>query len=353
MRGRLEDFSHKGADLGGGRGLEGGGLARRVTGQPTPDADGAAVPAVDLVVNVFERSYRARTAPGAFAALASSHRFPFARKMLLVNNVEDPEDARRRAERVLESGEADEVHFVAERLGQALEACGLRRAELGRVLHFCDAPLVAVTLPGSPWLLYWDADATLDVNADWIAPSCAKLAEDPRLLIANPSWERPLADGSLPAVEHETVERDGDFAVGHGFSDQAFLVRRAELAAPIYRTRCLVALTHPRAHKAPTFEARVNSHMRHHGRLRATYLPVSYSIDQPSGADSRRPVGAGEWARYVRNGALLRAARVSPWQPACLRHTWIGASPNGAGERNGCRSSGELGLESSDALTPP
>ncbi len=281
---------------------------------------------VDLVVNVFERTYRRLTEPSVFERLATAHRFPFARRVLLVNNVDDPTDARARAARLVHAGEVDEVHFVAERLDRALEVCGLTRSQLEPLLHFCDAPLVAITLPGSPWLVYWDAEATLDRHVDWITPARAQLAGDRRLLIANPSWERPLADGSRPGVEHEAVRTCEDFALGAGFSDQAFLVLREDVAGPIYEERCIGTLVHPRAHQGRTFEARVNAHMRHHGRLRATYLGTSYSIDQPASAVRRPPRGVRERVRYARNGAILRLLCHSPWRPRCLRHTWIGRS---------------------------
>lgn len=283
------------------------------------------IPAVDFVVNVFERTYRGLTEPQAFARLARAQRFPFARRVLLVNNVLDQEDARMRVERLLREGEIDEAHFVADHLERALAICGLTRSELQPVQHYCDAPLVAITLPGSPWLLYWDAEATLDTEADWVTPACAKLMSNQRLLVANPSWEQPGADGRRPGVDRETRTVSGDFALGHGFSDQAFLVLRANVAAPIYRTRCIGKIVHPRAHKGTTFEPRINAYMRHNGLLRATYLPASFSIDQPEDRRACRPRGAREWARYARNALILRASAHSPWRPRCLRHTWIGA----------------------------
>jgi hypothetical protein len=278
---------------------------------------------------VFERSYRRLTAGHNFDRLVRSQCFPFARRVLLINNVEDPRDVLRRATRLLEAGELDEVHFVADHLEHALEVCDLRRSELGSLLHFCDAPIVAITLGGSPWLVYWDADATLDAPRDWVTPSYAALSRWPQLIVANPSWERPRSDGRRPGVEHEAHEIDGDFALGPGFSDQAFLVRRADLAGPIYRTRCIGTLVHPRAHKGKTFEARINAHMRHSGRLRATHLPTSLSIEQPPNGATCRPRGMTEWARYLRNAAILRLSGRSPWRPVCLRHTWIG---NGAAD---------------------
>jgi hypothetical protein len=278
---------------------------------------------VDLVVNVFERTYRRALEPGAIAAIREANRRPFARSVVLVNNVADRSDAASRAQRLLDEGEIDEFHFVEDRLEDALAMAGLRRGELEPLLHYSDAPLVAAVLDGSPWMLYWDPEAHLAESRDWITPALELMERDPRVMVANPSWELPDGDGRRPGLERETVTLEAGFALGHGFSDQLFLVRRASLAAPIYRQRCIVSIVYPAAHKAEVFEARVSAHMRHHARLRATSLAASYVIDSSAGASSYPPSGVRETLRYVRNSLALVGLRASPWRPRCLRHTWL------------------------------
>jgi len=279
--------------------------------------------AIDLVVNVFERTYRRMLAPGTFAEIALANRHAFARRVILINNVADPADARARAERLREAGEIDELHFVADHLDRALDVVGLRRDELAPLLHYSDAPLVAATLAGSPWLLYWDAEARLAEPVDWVGPARALMHADPRVMVANPSWEAPDGEGRRPGVERESSETRAGFALGEGFSDQIFLAARTALAAPIYRQRCIARISYPTAHKADIFEARLAAYMRHHGRLRATSLAATYVIDAPAGHSSYPPVGLGETVRYARNALTLRALALSPWRPRCLRHTWI------------------------------
>ena len=278
---------------------------------------------VDLVLNVFERTYRRALEPGSIDAIVADNDHDLARRVVLVNNVLDPADATARAERALARGEIDELHFVADRLEGALRTVGLSRRELEPLLHYSDGPLVAATLPGSPFFLYWDPEARLAHPSDWIAPALDLMRGEPQIMIANPSWELPGPDGRMPGVERETVlSRDG-FAIGPGFSDQIFLASRASLAAPIYTQRCIADITYPAAHKARVFEARLGAHMRHHGRLRATALQASYVTDSPAGGSSYPPSGPLELVRYARNGATLRAIALTPWRPRCLKHTWL------------------------------
>ncbi len=278
---------------------------------------------VDLVINVFERTYRHGLAAETIGAVRDANRFPFAGCVALINNVDDRLDAERRARALLERHLIDSYHFVADRIQPALEQVKLSVEDLEPLLHYSDAPIVAATLPGSPWMLYWDPEAQLAEPFDWITPALELLRADPRVMVANPSWEAPDGAGRRPGVERETAQMSGEFALGPGFSDQVFLAARAELAAPIYGQRCIGSLAYPTAHRAQIFEARVGAHMRHHGRVRATSTAASYLTSSPAGGSSYRPAGPLEAVRYVRNALVVRALRASPWRPRCLRNTWL------------------------------
>lgn len=278
--------------------------------------------AVDLVVNTFERTYRRALAPGVVSTIAQSNRYPFAHRIALINNVDDEADAVARAECLRSTGEIDEFHLVAEHLESALRLVGLRRSQLEPLLHYSEAPLVAASIAHSQWLLYWDPEARLSEGGDWITPALALMKSDARAMVANPSWEPANNEGRRPGVEREAISTRDGFALGHGFSDQVFLVARASLAAPIYDQRCIARICYPGAHKAHVFEARVAAHMRHHDRLRATSLTAAYVIDG-RGASAYPPSGPLELARYARNALMLRALSASPWRPACLRRTWL------------------------------
>lgn len=276
-----------------------------VTAAPPPVAD------VDLVVACFERTYRRVLAPGYFAAIAADNRRPTALRTALVNNVEDRADAERRAQALIAAGEIDRVVFVADHLDAALQQTGLTRADLGAVPYFTDWALVAVTLDGPDFVLLWDADVRLREPADWLTPTLELMTRDPRILIANPNWE-------YPNLDLFTFERVGDHRLGHGCSDQVLLGRRSELGRPIYGDRSLARLRYPVAHLADIFEARIDSHLRVSGRLRATYAPAVYLHGEEMGT-SYPTQSLRLRLRAERNRMVIRALRVLPWRPRRLR----------------------------------
>jgi hypothetical protein len=268
---------------------------------------------VGLVVNCFERTYRDVLAPGTFARVAHEACFEFSHRTALVNNVVDGADAQRRGRELLAAGEVDEVVFVADRLDDALARTGLTHADLGAVPYFTDWALVAVTMPGPDWMVHCDADLRMERRADWITPSIALMDQDRRVLSANPLWPGE-------SWKAELVERSGDFALGHGFSDQVFLGRRSDLGRPIYGDRSLASLRFPVAHLGHIFEARLDAHQRRRGRLRATYLPALWTHRSEMGVSYPRR-SLRESAGYARNRAITRAIQLTPrgLRPRSLR----------------------------------
>jgi hypothetical protein len=266
---------------------------------------------VDLVVNCFERTYRRVLAPGFFAGVEADNARRFDRRTAVINNVDDRPGAEGRARCLVEAGELDAFFFVADHLDEALTRAGLTRADLEPIPYFSDFALVAVTLPGPDLVLVWDADTYLREPADWVTPAIELMRRDPRVLVANPNWE-------VPNLRQFTFAHDGPFALGHGFSDQVFLVRRSELGRPIYNQRCVARWRYPLAHLGHIFEARLDAHLRHAGRLRATYRDAVYVHGEPMGG-SYPPMTLRERLRGARNRAVVAVLRALPWRPRHLR----------------------------------
>jgi hypothetical protein len=233
------------------------------------------------------------------------------RRIALIGNVNDKREAQARAERLLGHGEIDAYYFVSDHLDHALKITGLTRRDLGRVPYYTDWALVAVTLPGSPYLLHWDAEVRLQEPTNWIDSALEFMESDKRILVANPNWR-------WPTLEIETLRKVGDFALGYGFSDQLFLVRREDLARPIYSGCCPASLRYPLAHITPIFEQRVDTYMRKNRRLRATYFRATYEHWAKEG-NSYPALGWIERVKFLRNRGLIRLLRRCPTTNPCWR----------------------------------
>ena len=224
---------------------------------------------VDLVVNTFERTYRKVLSNGFFDRIEESNRRKFAKRILLINNVNDVRDVTLRVEQLLRDREIDAYYFVKEHLDNALSRTGLSYNDLKPFSFFLDWAIVAVTLPGSQWFVHWDAEVELKEPVNWIDASIDVMNHDSRILIANPNWSR---DG----IHRESSEYREGFALGYGMSDQVFLAKKSELNKPIYNYFCPASFRYPLSHLMSIFEKRIDAYMRRTGKLRATCLSAVY-----------------------------------------------------------------------------
>lgn len=232
-----------------------------------------------LFVNCFERDYRQVLSPGFMSQKAAQFRYPFARSVVTINNVNDRKDALKLAAQAVARGEITEFLEVEKCLPEALEVCGLKTRHLGKVRHYLDFALVAVVQAAPGFLLSCCAEVDLVEAADWISPALEKLQSTPRYLVANPAW------GTDPeAVEREAISKDGAYWVGHGFSDQCFLADAARLAQKVYGFEHASGSRYPLSGLGAVFEQRVDAYMRHAGLLRLTDPRARYTHKGPEGA---------------------------------------------------------------------
>jgi hypothetical protein len=139
------------------------------------------------------------------------------------------------------------------------------------------------------------------------------MESDPRILVASPGW--------IPStLEAEMIERHGEFAITRGFSDQLYLVRRADLARPIYHKRCVARMRYPMAHIGYIFESRVDAYMRHNDRTRLVHTGTHYRHPAETAGQSHPAASGPERLRKLRNQAVIAFLARSPWRPECCQY---------------------------------
>jgi hypothetical protein len=235
------------------------------------------LPAVDLVINAYERTYRSVLSEGFVSRINGDNGNVFARSVVLLNNILDRSDAHHRALALLESGELHSVFSVNDHLDEALHVTGLSRRDLSTIPHYSDWALAALVLPGADYMVHWDAEVHMSSPCDWVTPSMRLMQEDQRISVANPLW-------SGGGFSQEERERVGDFCLSYGFSDQVYLIDRREFRNHIYHHWVPISLRYPLAHIAPYFEQMVDAYLRVTRRYRATFLGAQYEHPNSEGA---------------------------------------------------------------------
>jgi len=132
------------------------------------------------------------------------------------------------------------------------------------------APLSAIHACKSDYLLYLTGDVRMDKPVDWIRPALRWMEKDSRVKVANPTW-----NGNYKEAKKESYRTTWNFyRAEQGFSDQLFLVKRADFQGPIYGE------IRPDSHHFPrgdVFEKRVFSYMKNRGWERITFRRGSYT----------------------------------------------------------------------------
>lgn len=279
---------------------------------------------VDFVVNCYERTYSKVLQPGFVSGIAASQRFDFSSITILINNVVDRLEVQRLADHLLAVDQrVSRVVWVDQQIDAALATTGLRAQDIARAPHFSNCCLVAVALSGPEWLCYWDSDAVLDQERDWITPTIAYMTNHPRVLVGG--LEGIFREDPLPGLaEREAINVDSGFALGFGFTDIVFLARRADLARPIYRRIAPASWRYPLSHIQPVFEQRIDAHMRRTGRLRATLLGPGWTHAEVTGMNYPASGFRLKSAQLLRKVALRITAVVNhpalrPWPKQVAR----------------------------------
>jgi len=244
------------------------------------------LPSVAFATSCWERDWRQILLDPEYLASKqiANHCFSFAEKILVINNVQDLEAVLTAATQRIADGVLTRLIVAEEEAPQMLAAFGLKREDfkVGPDALFYEnvnsdwiyynalGPLTAIYGSTSDYLLYLTGDVRLDEPLDWIGKAIQLMEKNPRYKVANPLWNGRREEAKREAQ----ARRRGFYVSDSGFSDQLFLVKRADFLAPIYSEIREDAAHFPRG---DVFEKRVFSAMRNRGWLRLTYAKGSYT----------------------------------------------------------------------------
>jgi hypothetical protein len=225
---------------------------------------------VTLETKCWERDWVAVLCPDRLRRLTTMNRCAFAERVVMINNVSDYGRVAECAERVVKAGALDRFVVVKDFAAEALEFFNLTADSFGSGYVYSIAELVGIYTCRTPFLLHFAGDCMPTDACDWVPKAIAAFDATPQLRVANLTW-----NGRYDQAAVESESRDADFYYGFGFSDQNYLVRTADFRDPIYGETHAAAARYP-AYGGELFEKRVDSWMRNHGYLRATYKHASY-----------------------------------------------------------------------------
>lgn len=214
---------------------------------------------VTFETKCYEKDWEILLKTGRLEAMIARNQYEFAERILYINNVADPDKVRRYAERYKEQGIITEHVLVEEHADEALDFFGLDRDSFKGGYYYSIQELVGIYRCRTDYLLHFSSDSILDGSFPWIEKGIAVLNQDDRVRTVNCVWNRKHNEARDNAFEETDV-----FWIGHGFSDQCYLIRTADFRARIYgETNPASELP---AYGGELFEKRVDAWGQNYGR---------------------------------------------------------------------------------------
>jgi hypothetical protein len=227
---------------------------------------------VTFETKVWERDYEIILKSGRLQNMIHRCHYPFKEKKLFINNVNNLGKVQRLADKLISQSVIDGYVIVESLANEVLDFFELSKKSLGKGYYYSIAELTSIYLCTSKYLLHFSGDSIPMRNTQhqWLRHLLQKMEANPQICVANLLWNRKTSEAI-----NESLEHDSQFCIGHGFSDQMYLIRAAEFKQPIYNEYNDKSNHYPE-YGGELFEKRVYSWMLNHSRLRATYMGLSY-----------------------------------------------------------------------------
>ena len=227
------------------------------------------IPSVTFATSCWEKDWRRVLLEPDYLAVRqmAHHQFPFAEKVLIINNVANLEEVKQAAQEKVDLKILTR-YVVAGGIPPVFQ---LDRGAFNDWQYYnALGPLTAIDACNTEYLLYQTGDVYLKTSVQWIPKALRCMEKDPRCKVANLTW-----NDNYREAKRESCERTWNFFVAEqGFSDQMFLVRTSDFRAPIYGDIHPDSLHYPRG---AVWEARVFSYMKNHHWRRITFRRGSYT----------------------------------------------------------------------------
>lgn len=229
------------------------------------------MPSVTFETNCFEKDWEILLKTDRLENMIKRNNYNFTERLLYINNVPDVDKVKYFAEVKKNEGIITDYFVVDDFTAEVLDFFGLTRESLKSGYYYTIHMLVAIYRCNTDFLLHYTGDSILERNTDWIDAGINKLNEDPRIRVVNCLWnyDDKCASG-------EALEEDDDYWIGHGFSDQSYLIRVNDFKTRIYNEYHPLSEKNFPTYVTEQFEKKVDAWMRNHEYLRATYKHGCY-----------------------------------------------------------------------------
>jgi hypothetical protein len=237
------------------------------------------MPTVTFATSCWENDWRFILFDPTYlqTGMIGNNSYDFFKKVLIINNVKDPEKVISQAEKKIKEGVISHYYLAQDFEEEMLSFFKLKREDFKAKENYKDdwvffnatGVLTAIYLCSSDYLLYHTGDSFLEKKIEWIPKAIDLMEKNEDYKVANLTWNNNYSE----AKKESNKTKKGFFISSNGFSDQQFLVKTEDFRQAIYNEIREDSDHFPRG---DVFEKRVFSFMKNHGWKRITFRHGSY-----------------------------------------------------------------------------
>lgn len=192
--------------------------------------------------------------------------YPFDKKILHINNVDDVTLVKKEADKLIDKGIIDSYIVVEPYAEEVLRFFQIDKDSFNGGYYYSITELTAIYLCDTDYLVHFSGDSSLvhKNGYNWIKDSLDLFEKDEKVICTNPTWMYEDLNFSKDMWRYEL-----------GFSDQVYCIITDIFKKPIYNEKNSASERYPK-HGGDSFEKRIDSYLRNKDLYRGNHRHVFY-----------------------------------------------------------------------------
>jgi hypothetical protein len=196
------------------------------------------------------------------------------KKILIINNVNDPKLVCNESDKLVSNGIIDEWYLVDDYKNTVLTHFDLTENSFNGGYYYSISELVSIYVTKTDYLLHLSSDSNIESNnnTEWVNDAINIMETNPNVKCANPVWNHSYINANSDSNGNE----DKNWYYIQRFSDQCYLIPQKYFNQKIYNEKNYLADIHYPNYGGESFEKKVYSHFKNNGFTTITNKRISY-----------------------------------------------------------------------------
>lgn len=206
--------------------------------------------------------------------LLSFNENQFDKKILIINNVNNPILVCKEADKLISNNIIDEWYLVDDYKDIVLDFFDITYSSFNGGYYYSISELVSIYVTKTDYILHLSSDSNVEIKPEinWVSSAINMMEKNENIICANPVWNHLFDNAKNDCRGNE----DDDWFYIQRFSDQCYLIPYKHFYNKIYNEKNEFADIHFPKYGGESFEKRVYAHIVNNNLTTMTNKYISY-----------------------------------------------------------------------------